>query len=785
MKIKKRLMLNIYVSIGAILLMMLSLAWSFSEAYKAGRNLRLTDELRKAGIHKISLRDDYLLHREERARAQWYAKSETFRKLLESACERFESKEDRALLDNARNDFDSTFYSFSEILERDRLDEHSEKKGFDFDEAELRLISQVFLRAYALNDDIDMLHESARRAWMAAWSRGVVLIILFIVCGVIAMVVNTAFIGRILVERVAAIVKGIGIIGGGNLDYRIETTGDDELSALALASNEMAAKLKDSYTSFEDLEKEVAERRRVEETLREANEYLNNLIRYASAPIIVWDRGFRITRFNRAFERLTGRTAGDVIGRHIEILFPPDLVDRSMHLIEKTLLGERWEAVEISILHVDGSVSSVLWNSATIFTRDKKTPIATIAQGQDITRRKQEEAERMHLERQLQQARKAESLGRMAGAIAHHFNNKLMVVSGNLEMALIEAEPNRRLSQRLLDAQHATSQAAEMSGLMLAYLGQTLPKAEIFDLARVCRDVVQDQKSYIPGRVTLMGDPPPDGCTIRANRAQVRQVLSNLIVNAWEAIGDGRGEVHVSLRIVEATETMAPHLFPSDWKPERDLYICLEVSDTGPGINPEELDLIFDPFFSTKFAGRGLGLAVVLGTVRSFGGAIAVESEPGRGSIFRVFWPIAKEEARPVERGRPEVPGPKEYQGIVLFADDEAQVRKMAEVMLARLGFEVILARHGLDALEIFRMRKDEVCLVILDLTMPGMNGWETLGALRALRPDIPIVLSSGYDEAKAMEGEHDELPQAFLHKPYSTADLRAALDVAMGGIVC
>jgi PAS domain S-box-containing protein len=774
-------MLNIYISMSAVLFMILCLAWAFHEAYRAEHNLRLADKLNRTVIERVSLRDDYLLHREERARVQWYAISETLRKLLESAYERFPGKEDKVILDDARKNFDSTFYAFSEILEKNRRDERTTKAGFVFDEGELRLIGQVLLKAYALSDDIEMLHESARRAWMAAWNRGIGLVIVFIVCGVTAMVVNSAFIGRILADRLTAIGKGIGIIGSGNLDHRIDATGDDELSALALASNEMAAKLKDSYTSFENLEKEVRERKRVEETLREANEYLNNLIRYANAPIIVWDPEFRITRFNRAFEKLTGRTADDVIGRHLEILFPPALVDSSIQLIERTLLGERWETVEIGILHVDGAVSSVLWNSATIFAPDKQTPIATIAQGHDITRRKQAEAERMNLERQLQQARKAESLGRMAGAVAHHFNNKLMVVSGNLEMALIDAEPDQRLSKRLLDAQRATSQAAEVSSLMLAYLGQTLPKAEIFDLARVCRELVQDQKSYLPERVTLIGDIPPDGPTIRANRAQVSQVLSNLIVNAWEAIGDGEGEVRVSLRIVAATETLSSHLFPSDWKPEKGDYISLEVSDTGSGINPEELDLIFDPFFSTKFVGRGLGLAVVLGTVRSYGGAVAVESEPGRGSIFRVFWPIAKEEALSVERGRPEITGPKEYQGIVLFVDDEAQIRKMAEVMLGRLGFEVILARHGLDALEIFRMRKDEICLVILDLTMPGMNGWETLGALRAMQPDIPVVLSSGYDEAKAMEGEHDELPQAFLHKPYSTADLRAALDVAVG----
>ena len=398
----------------------------------------------------------------------------------------------------------------------------------------------------------------------------------------------------------------------------------------------------------------------------------------------------------------------------------------------------------------------------------------------DITERKRTEAERIELERQLQQARKTESLGRMAGAVAHHFNNKLMVVAGNLELALIHAGSDEKLATHLLHAQAGTSQAAEVSSLMLSYLGQALPKAEIIDLARVCREVVETQRSSIPRWVTLDTDIPPLGPTIQSHQAQMRRILSSLIVNAWEAIGEMPGNVRVSLRPIKAAETSSLHVFPADWKPDGDTYACLEVSDTGCGISREQLDLIFDPFFSTRFTGRGLGLAVALGVVRSYGGAIAVESEPGRGSHFRVFWPIAEQESQPVQQTETEASRPIIGSGLVLFVDDEAQLRNMAELMLGHLGFRVIQAGNGLEAVEIFRDRKDEINLVILDLTMLGMNGWETLAALRALRPDIPVVLSSGYDEAMAMAGKHAELPQAFLHKPYSMAELRAALGVGV-----
>ena len=258
---------------------------------------------------------------------------------------------------------------------------------------------------------------------------------------------------------------------------------------------------------------------------------------------------------------------------------------------------------------------------------------------------------------------------------------------GNLELALYSVGPNEKLSTLLLQAQTGASQAAEVSGLMLTYLGQALPKTEAFNLAKVCREVVETQMSSIPQRVTMMIDIPPHGPTIKANQAQVRQVLSNLIVNAWEAIGEGEGEIRVSLRIVDATETSSPHIFPADWKPDKDTYACLEVSDTACGIDPEQLDLIFDPFFSTRFTGRGLGLAVVLGTVRSYGGAVAVASEPGRGSIFQVFWTIAEPEAQTVHKAEADVSKPIEGLRLVLFVDDEAQLRNMAELMLGHLGF--------------------------------------------------------------------------------------------------
>jgi CheY-like chemotaxis protein len=203
------------------------------------------------------------------------------------------------------------------------------------------------------------------------------------------------------------------------------------------------------------------------------------------------------------------------------------------------------------------------------------------------------------------------------------------------------------------------------------------------------------------------------------------------------------------------------------------------VVDRGSGIAEEDIEKIFDPFFSSKFTGRGLGLPVVLGIARAHGGAVTVKSEPGRGSTFRVFLPVSNAEvaSQPVEAPRsPEVA----WGGTVLLVEDEAMVRKLGQSALTSLGFAVLLAGDGVEAMEVFRQHKDEVRCVVCDVTMPRMDGWETLGALRKLAPGLPVVLASGYDRAQIMAGNHPELPAAFLSKPYRLHELRDAIRCAL-----
>jgi CheY-like chemotaxis protein len=280
--------------------------------------------------------------------------------------------------------------------------------------------------------------------------------------------------------------------------------------------------------------------------------------------------------------------------------------------------------------------------------------------------------------------------------------------------------------------------------------------------------------------VTLKSDWIIPGPVVSADANQIRQVLINLVTNAWEAIGKNRGSIHLQIKTVSRSDIPTLHRFPIDWQPHDQVYACLEVADSGSGISDQDMENLFDPFFSDKFTGRGMGLPVVLGIVKTHGGAITVISKRGHGSIIRIFLPVfAGEISRRADKAVQATD--IKMDGTLLLVDDDAMLRNMAAAMIKRLGFTVIEAKDGVEAMEVFLQHKDEIRCVLTDLTMPRMNGWETLTALRKLKPDIPVILASGYDAAQVMAGDHPEKPQTFLGKPYKLKELSDAIHRALG----
>ena len=440
------------------------------------------------------------------------------------------------------------------------------------------------------------------------------------------------------------------------------------------------------------------------------------------------------------------------------------------------------QACELRMVKNDGTP---FWaNLATTAAHDESgAPLLRLVLG-DITERKHTEEEKEKLEAQNRQLQKAESLGRMAGAIAHHFNNQLQAVMMSLELIKCDLPENAGALENFSRAMESVQKAAEVSTLMLTYLGQSKVKREPLDLCAACLRSLPLLRAGMPQRVALATHFPSPCPVLCANANQIQQVLTNLVTNAWESCGDEHGAIRLTISTVSATDIPGANRFPIDWLPKDEAYACLEVADSGCGIAAEEIGKICDPFFSSKFAGRGLGLSVVLGIVRAHSGLLTVESKPGRGSIFRVFLPAS---AVPVNKTSPliQVPIPARVDpaachklaSTLLVVEDEPEVRATVTLALEKFGFTVLAAKDGVEALEVFRQHRKKIGCVLSDVSMPRMNGWETLTALRELVPGLPVVLLSGYSEAQVMEGHHPELPQAFLSKPFEINALVSVIE--------
>lgn len=528
--------------------------------------------------------------------------------------------------------------------------------------------------------------------------------------------------------------------------------------------------------------RDITERKLVEDSLREQRWRLASIIEGTNIGTWEWNVQTGDVRVNERWAQMLGYTLDELTPVSIKtwkMLCHPDDFKCSAELLEQHFVGHQpYYHFESRMRHKDGHWIWIL-DSGCVVTRTKYgKPLMMFGTHADITERKMMEEQKEKFGTLNRQIQKADSLHRMAGAIAHHFNNQLGVVIGNLELALEDLQQKVTPVRSMVAAMQGARKAAEVSGLMLTYLGQTTGQSSPLNLSEITRKTLPLIQATAPKDLILTVDLPEPGPTINANENQIQQVLTNLATNGWEACTN-HGSVRLTVKKVQQTAIPAAHRLPIDWQPIDPAYACLEVTDTGSGISNEDIDRLFDPFFSSKFPGRGLGLSVVLGIVKGYGGAVSVESEVGRGSTFCVFLPVSADKisvqtvkAAELFRG--------EMSGTVLLVEDEEMMREVTKTMLIRLGLQCVVAKDGIEAVSILTQHLDEVDVVLCDLSMPGMNGWETLSALRRIRPGIPVILASGHDESKVFAGDHHDPLQGFLHKPFQRALLKDALARAM-----
>jgi signal transduction histidine kinase/CheY-like chemotaxis protein len=391
--------------------------------------------------------------------------------------------------------------------------------------------------------------------------------------------------------------------------------------------------------------------------------------------------------------------------------------------------------------------------------------------------------ERARQEEQLRVTQKLESIGVLAGGIAHDFNNLLTSILGNTSLALDTLPWGSDLRRLLTEVVIASERAADLTRQLLAYAGKGRFYVQSLDLSEHVRQISNLLRTSIPRTVTWRVDLAPGLPRIQADSSQIQQVIMNLVINAAEAILEGQpGTVLIVTGTQEVGDADSrPTLVGGRLTPGR--YVTLEVQDSGVGMNEKTMGRIFDPFFTTKFIGRGLGLAAVLGIMRGHKGGISVSSTPGQGATFQVFFP-ATEDRQPAPEETETSPRPfgsplgtaasvsLAGTGTVLIIDDEEIVRHAARAALEVFGYAVLEAEDGERGVELFLSRADDVAVVLLDMTMPVMSGEETFRRLRAIRPNVKVILSSGYDEPEANSRFTGKGLAGFLQKPYTGARL-------------
>ncbi|HEX2250424.1 MAG TPA: response regulator [Gemmatimonadales bacterium] len=381
-------------------------------------------------------------------------------------------------------------------------------------------------------------------------------------------------------------------------------------------------------------------------------------------------------------------------------------------------------------------------------------------------------------EAQSRHVQKLESIGVLAGGIAHDFNNLLHVVLGNADIALSRLPKRSPAREALEEVVRATIRAADLTRQMLAYSGKGAFVVRHLDLSSEVREMATLLRTAISKQASLVWELASNLPPVNADATQIRQIVMNLITNASDALGDEGGSITLRTGVIRRDELHDPRFGVPVQADEteaagEDPFVFLEVSDTGAGMMPDTLQRIFDPFFSTKFAGRGLGLAAVMGIVRSHKGLIRIHTEPGQGTRFRVLFP-AVEGTVPAPENLAPIRSDWRGSGTVLVVDDEEGVREVAERMLQDFGFTTIAAVDGRDALEIIERVGEMVTAVLLDISMPRMGGQETFRRLRQRCPDLPVIMMSGYTEQTVASQFIGSGPGfiAFLQKPFLAEDL-------------
>ena len=537
-----------------------------------------------------------------------------------------------------------------------------------------------------------------------------------------------------------------------------------------------------THISFGDREylcgvaRDITERKEMENRLRRSEANLSRAQSMAKLGSWEWNPATGQAVYSDEILTIFGidgdQLSGDLTALLQDLVLPEDreLLLAAQERARQTGVGQ---TVEYRFRHPDGSLHWV--RAIGEFIHEPGRPVTLMGAIQDITEHKLMEQERLTLERQMLHVQKLESLGIMSGGIAHDFNNLLQVVLGNLDLSLMILPEDASVRQNLEQAVMATVRASELSGMMLAYSGKGILATKKIDLS----DLVLKNSamlSAVTGNSVPLNLSLDDSLPLaQADATQLLQVVMSLIRNSSEAIGDADSRITLATGVQEFDQASL-NASRLEEKLPAGRYVWIEVSDTGCGMDETTQYKIFDPFFSTKFTGRGLGMSAALGIMRAHHGAIMLESSPGVGTSIRLLFPVAADPQQmrhPLPGGTQDAPAAGgERRDTILIVDDEEMIRTLSVAMLEAFGYDTLVATDGEKALEIFRNEGSRISLVLLDQSMPTMDGLAVFKQMRAIRPEVKVLLASGYSEQEVAARYQGLGLNGFIQKPFNVKHL-------------
>jgi PAS domain S-box-containing protein len=497
--------------------------------------------------------------------------------------------------------------------------------------------------------------------------------------------------------------------------------------------------------------------------------FVTTLVNAIPVPVFYKDRDCRYLGCNHAFEEFYGTSKEGILGKNVFDIAPRALAEEYHARDRELLVNPGDQSYESQVKNARGEVRDVVFHKAS-FTDGSGQVCGLVGAILDITERKKNEAETLNLERQLLNTQKQESLGILSGGVAHDYNNLLHAVLGNLDMALIKLPGDAVALRNINQAIGAAKQAAKLTNMMLAYSGKGSFVVRELNLSELVESNSSMFLAALPATVTLDLRLEHDLPLVMADAGQLQQVVINLIANASEAIGDDTGVITLAtgVRMFDQSALVESRL---EEKLSSGNYVWLEVRDNGCGMDQDTQRKLFDPFFTTKFTGRGLGMSAVLGIIRAHKGGLLVTSSPGAGTTMVVILPIAvRTQARETENNVEAAVGEMDSSpdpDVILIVDDEEMIRGVCVEMLGILGYKTLVAADGEEALRIFSENRDRIGLVLLDQCMPGMDGVTVLRSLKQCKPDIRVLLASGFSEEDVSEQFGGLGLCGFIQKPF------------------